>query len=231
MTRDDARRIRWEERTRVPFIALAFVYLAAWTVVAIDERRVSVTSLVAIIVLLLVWLTFIVDYIVRLALAGDRVSFVAKSVPDLVAAILPALRPVVQLRFLASVPYFRRRTGSAQRLRVVILMVAFAVVFVYSMSLAVLVAERDADGAVILTLPDALWWACVTLFTVGYGDLYPVTVIGRLWTILLMIGGVGIIGSTSALVVSYLGDRVNPPRDDETAHPAGPERPDAGARS
>ena len=206
--RDDIRRLGWESRTRVPFLVLAFVYLVAWTVVAVDPRILSPLSLAAGLVLILVWLTFIVDYVVRFVLAADRGKFFVTSIPDLVAAVLPALRPVVQLRHLSSIPFFARRTGQAQRARIAIFAIAFAVVFVYSIALSVLVAERGARGAVILTLGDALWWACVTVFTVGYGDLYPVTMLGRMWAVALMIGGVGIIGAASAIFVSYLNERI-----------------------
>jgi len=206
--RDDRRRLAWENRTRIPFLLLAFIYLAGWTVVAVDPRILSPLSIIAGVVLILIWLTFIVDYIVRLRLAADRGRFVITSLPDLLAVLLPSLRPLVQLRHLTGVRFLARRTGEVQRARIALFAVAYAVVFIYSIALAVLVAERTAEGAVILTLGDALWWACVTIFTVGYGDLYPVTAVGRMWAVILMIGGVGIIGAASAIFVSYLNDRI-----------------------
>lgn len=195
----------------MPFLILAFAYLIAWTIVAVDGRHLSILSIICGILLLGIWLTFIVDYIVRLRLAAHRGSFVLGSLPDLIAALLPALRPVVQLRYLSSIPFFRARTGAAQRLRIAIFAVAFTVIFLYSIALAVFVAERFARGAVITTFGDAIWWACVTMFTVGYGDYYPVTPIGRLWAVVLMLGGVAIIGVASAIVVSYLNERIRQP--------------------
>ena len=228
--RDDARRLAWEDRTRGPFLVLAFVYLAAWTVVAIDERL-SPLSIASAIVLVTIWMVFVVDYLVRLALAANRGRFFVSSIPDLLAAILPQLRPVVQLRHLSSVPFFSRRNGAAQRARIGVFAASFAVVFVYSIALSVLVAERGAPGAVIVNLGDALWWACVTIFTVGYGDLYPVTPAGRMWAVTLMIGGVAIIGATSAIVVSYLAERIrhapetDAPAGDDAAAPRGGRSP------
>ncbi|WP_237358201.1 potassium channel family protein [Rathayibacter tritici] len=57
-------------------------------------------------------------------------------------------------------------------------------------SLAVLDAERDTPGALITTFDQALWWAFVTITTVGYGDLYPVTGTGRFIAAGIMLGGI-----------------------------------------
>lgn len=207
MTRDDARRLGWERRTRGPFLLLALAYLVAWTVLAIEPTS-AAASAIAFIVMVLIWLTFALDFLVRLALAERRGDFVLGNLPDLLAVLLPVLRPVVQLRHLNTTRMFGRRTGAAQRFRFGLIAAVFAVTYVYSIALAVLMAERGADGAVILTLGNALWWACVTLFTVGYGDFAPVTVMGRIWAVALMVGGVAIIGMTSAIVVSYLNDHI-----------------------
>jgi len=209
--RDDSRRLRWERRTQGPFLILAFLYLVSWTVVAVDSRQLSPLSIAFAVLLVLIWLTFLVDYVVRLLLAADRGRFFVTNVPDLVAAVLPQLRPVVQLRHVRTVPFLARHTGAAQRARIAVFAIAFSVVFVYSIALTVLVAERFAPGAVITNLGDAVWWACVTMFTVGYGDLYPVTTGGRIWAVVLMMGGVAIIGTSSAIVVSYLNERIRQP--------------------
>ena len=57
-------------------------------------------------------------------------------------------------------------------------------------SLAILDAERGKPGANIETFGEAVWWAFVTITTVGYGDFYPVTAHGRFVAVLLMAGGV-----------------------------------------
>ena len=69
------------------------------------------------------------------------------------------------------------------------------------MALAVYAVERDAPGSRMNTFGDAIWWACVTLFTVGYGDIFPVTTPGRVYAVLVMLGGIAIIGVASAIVV------------------------------
>ena len=58
----------------------------------------------------------------------------------------------------------------------------------------ILDTERHDPNANIKTASDALWWAYVTVTTVGYGDKYPVTTAGRFVGVLLMTIGVGLFG-------------------------------------
>ncbi|MGB8161953.1 MAG: potassium channel family protein, partial [Nitrososphaeraceae archaeon] len=77
------------------------------------------------------------------------------------------------------------------RMSVVILATAaFSIIFVGGFG--VYLAEHGHPGANITQFGDAVWWAVVTLATVGYGDYYPVTAVGRIIAIFMMISGVGI---------------------------------------
>ena len=84
----------------------------------------------------------------------------------------------------------------------------------------------------ITTGGDALWWAFVTITTVGYGDYYPVTELGRITGIFVMFSGVGIIGALASILASVL-----VPAPDDTSEPApaataaGPAAAQAGASS
>jgi voltage-gated potassium channel Kch len=66
----------------------------------------------------------------------------------------------------------------------------------------VLLFEENAKGSNIHNYPDALWWAVVTVTTVGYGDRYPVTGGGRTVAVILMLLGIGLIGVLTATVAS-----------------------------
>lgn len=61
-------------------------------------------------------------------------------------------------------------------------------------------AQPDAFGSVI----ESGWWAVVTLTTVGYGDVYPITVGGRIFTVFILLIGVGIVTIPAGLVASAL---------------------------
>ena len=83
-----------------------------------------------------------------------------------------------------------------------------------SSSLAVLQFESRSPDANITTGGDALWWSAVTITTVGYGDFYPVTTLGRLAGVLVMLAGVGIIGALASILASLLVSPAPPGRGD-----------------
>src|SRR3546814_7980382 len=91
-------------------------------------------------------------------------------------------------------------------LRVVNYTVGATVRIVFIVSLAVFDAEHGIGD--IATYPDAVWWAFVTITTVGYCDFYPVTLIGRITAVGLMVGGLALIGVVTATLASWIVERV-----------------------
>ncbi len=71
-------------------------------------------------------------------------------------------------------------------------------------SVLILQFESRSPDANITTGGDALWWAIVTITTVGYGDFYPVTTLGREVGVVVMFAGVGIIGALASILASIL---------------------------
>ena len=86
---------------------------------------------------------------------------------------------------------------------VVITVISAMVVLILS-SVFVLQFEGKSADANIQTGGDALWWAIVTITTVGYGDFYPVTLGGRITAFFVMLAGVGIIGALASILASIL---------------------------
>jgi len=81
-------------------------------------------------------------------------------------------------------------------------------------SILVLQEESGAPDANITSGGDAVWWGIVTITTVGYGDFYPVTTLGRITGIFVMFAGIGIIGALASILASLL---VSPSTPDEPA--------------
>jgi voltage-gated potassium channel len=91
-------------------------------------------------------------------------------------------------------------------------------------SLLVLWAERGAEGANILTADDAVWYSLVTMSTVGYGDRFPVTDLGRLFGALTIVVGVGVFGTLTGFLANAF---LSPGGGDESVD----WEPDASAAS
>jgi len=107
-----------------------------------------------------------------------------------------------------------------------ITVLAAFVVLVVS-SVIVLQFESHSPDANITSGGGALWWAVVTITTVGYGDKFPVTAGGRITGLFVMFMGVGIIGSLASILASVLvptapGDPAGGPADDDGEPTAGP---------
>lgn len=64
--------------------------------------------------------------------------------------------------------------------------------------------EHAAQPEVFTTLFDCMWWAAATLTTVGYGDIYPVTVGGKLFTFLVLMLGLGMIAVPTGIIATAL---------------------------
>ena len=193
----------WEHVTEWPLIVAAVLFLTAYAWEVIADLQGSARRLPEA-VMNVVWVLFAVDYGARLALASDRRHWFTHHLLDLAMVALPMLRPLRLVRLLALVGVLQRSAGTALRGRITAYTAGSVALLSLVASLAVLDAERGAPGASITSFPDALWWSLVTITTVGYGDLAPVTTVGRATAILLMIGGVALIGVVTATLASWI---------------------------
>ena len=89
-----------------------------------------------------------------------------------------------------------QESGPLLSVLVIFLMVLFLA------SVAVHFLERDVQPATFGSVPATMWWAVVTLTTVGYGDVVPVTVFGRLTAALVMICGLGVFGLWTGILAT-----------------------------
>ena len=201
--------IKWEKFTTLPFIFLSFIFLLGYSVLILnDEVFTQGIDKYILLTLGVIWIMFIIDYFVRLTLSTNKRIFFKRNVIDLISMAIPFTRPFLLLMYLSRLRWFRGRQGSSVRARLVAYAASFALMYIYVLSLAVYAAERNAAGATILNYGDSVWWAIETITTVGYGDMIPVTIAGRVYASLLMLGGVVIVGATTATVISYLSEKV-----------------------
>jgi voltage-gated potassium channel len=165
---------------------------------------------------------FTIEYILRIAVAERPLRYIFSffGIVDLLA-VLPfyltlggdyrAIRAVrlIRLFWLFKIA---RYTKAFDNIRAAIYLVrreliAFAtaaVMVIYVCGVGIYIFEHDAQPDVYRTIFDGLWWAVVTLTTVGYGDVYPITAGGRLFTGAILFVGLGIIAIPTGLVSSAL---------------------------
>lgn len=193
----------WERRSEWPLTAIALAFLAvyAWEVITGLRGAARAGTELAMDVM---WAVFIADYLVRLALAPQRGRWFVRHLFDLAVVALPVLRPLRLVRLIALIGVLHRGAGMALRGRITAYTAGGVTLLVLVSSLAVLDAERGAPGTPIRTYGEAVWWALATIMTVGYGDLAPVTAVGRWAAVLLMIGGVALAGVVTATLASWI---------------------------
>lgn len=211
----------WVRLTAWPFLVLSAVFLVAYSIHCLDPSLLPRGHEIIAVILITIWAVFVIDYVVRLLLASDRRAFVRKNIPDLLAALLPVFRPFRLLRELRHIKVFKGTSGRAIRARLTAYSASFVALWVYTIAISEVYVERGAPGATIVSLGDALYWAVVTMATVGYGDMVPVTTAGRVLAVMLMISGVAIVGITTATIVSYLNDAVRKHVGPDDADPDG----------
>jgi len=95
-----------------------------------------------------------------------------------------------------------------------------ALIVIYLAGVGIYHFEHTAQPEAFGSIPESLWWAVVSLTTVGYGDVYPITGGGRLFTAVILFLGLGIVAVPTGLIASALAAQ----RDhDRTVHrPPGP---------
>lgn len=196
---------RWERNSEIPLLLLAVAFLVAYAWPVLDTRMGHDLETFLQIVSWTVWVAFAADFAARIWLAaGDRKGYAVRHWYDAALIVLPMLRPLRVLRVLAFARVLNRSVAGNLVGQVTTYVVGVAVASVGLGSIAVLSAEQEAPGANITGFGDALWWACETVTTVGYGDRFPVTPQGRVIAVALMVVGISMVGAVTASVAAWM---------------------------
>lgn len=193
--------VNWERKSALPLAVLAMAFLALWAVQVLAPLTPGEWDVVEG-TILFIWVAFIADFLVRLYYHQDRKGFLRTNVIEIIALVVPALRFLRMLRVLMAVGMLTRVVQSLQA-RVNLYIAIVLPMLVFAGALGVFEAERDVAKSNLHNFPDAVWWAWETVFTVGYGDHFPVTAEGRFIAVILMLGGVAMISVVTANLASY----------------------------
>lgn len=201
--------LRWQRWTVWPMFILSVVFVALQLSLLFYSKSMRPWEYaLAGLSFLILWFGFILDFLIRLFAQPNRKKYLKERWFELVVLFIPLLRPALPLYYLWRTPYFNRGTAEVLRQRYMITVASIAVLFLYLVSTAVYLVEHSAPGANIKTWGDAMWWGIVTITTVGYGDVYPVTFSGRMLGSVMMVVGLLLIGVVSGSFVSYLAQKV-----------------------
>lgn len=200
-------------------MAASLVYLVAYSWRVIGGLTGPAHTAMTLIILA-TWAVFIVDYVVRLSLARNRMVWFRSHLGTLAIALIPVFRLVLLLQVLTHVPGMRPSAGTRLRTQIMVYGIGAGVLLIYISSLAVLEVERLAPDGNIENFFEAVWWSCVTITTTGYGDFYPVTAPGRLIGIGVMFSGVALAGIITAALASWVLERATSRGSNDDAEPA-----------
>ena len=208
---------RWERITEWPLIVAALIFLAVYAIPIIDPTVPRAVGIACYWLGWLTWLVFVMDYLIRLFLAENRRHYLIRHWIDLLIVALPLLRPLRLLRLVPLISVLNRRASSLLRGQVAIYVAVGSSLVGFVAALAVLSAERGRANSNIENIGDAVWWAAETMTTVGYGDKYPVTALGRIIAVGLMVCGIALLGTVTATLASWLVEHVSQAEMSENA--------------
>jgi len=167
-------------------------------------------------------IAFTVEYLLRIWASPRPLRFVLSfwGIIDLLAVLpfylgttldLRSLRVFRLLRLLRTLKLLRYGQTLLKLHRAFVLIRSEITLFViassmllYIVSVGIYYCEREAQPELFGSMGGCLWWAIVTLTTVGYGDAYPITAGGRIFTSFVLVMGLGIVAVPSGMVASAL---------------------------
>ena len=167
-------------------------------------------------------IVFTIEYVLRIYVADKKLKFIFSffGIIDLLAILpfylsfgidlrsLRALRFVRLFRLFKLVRYNKALKHFAKAIRIakeeIMLFLFITLILIYLSAVGIYYFEHDAQPEHFSSIFDSLWWAIITLTTVGYGDVYPITIGGRVFTFFILMIGLGIVAIPTGILSSAL---------------------------
>lgn len=209
---------RWFDNIIQTLIILSLISFSVGT---IPDNSIETTSILNIIETICVCL-FLVEYLLRLYVSSKPLKYIFSfyGIIDLIAILPYFLSLSIDLRSIRLFRVFRafrafkmvRYNEALKRLRVafglikeeLMIFLIAACILIYISAVGIYFFENEAQPEIFKSVIDSLWWSVVTLTTVGYGDMYPITIGGKMFTFGILIVGIGIISIPAGLISSGL---------------------------
>ena len=199
-------------------ILLSIVTFSVETIPDLTPRTIKVLHLVELICVTI----FTIEYILRIYVADSKPRFIFSffGLIDLLAILpfylsfgvdlrsLRALRFIRLFRILKLARYNRAIKEFTSAVKVakeqIFLFMFITFILIYLSAVGIYYFENEAQPEHFSSIFDSLWWAIITLTTVGYGDVYPITVGGRVFTFCILLIGLGIVAIPTGIISSAL---------------------------
>ena len=202
---------------------LIFLSMVSFSVATLPELSQQTIQLLTYVEILIV-VIFSVEYAARLYFAVGKIQFVFSffGIIDLLsfAPLYFFLITGVDTRSLQVLRLFRlmrlfklfRYSKAIERLKIaknhckdeMILFTAVAFILLFISAVGIYHFEKEAQPEVFRSVFDGLWWGVITLTTVGYGDIVPITAGGRAFALVIVMVGLGIVAVPTGLIASGL---------------------------
>tara|TARA_B110000008_G_C16755853_1_gene478593 strand:+ start:56 stop:760 length:705 start_codon:yes stop_codon:yes gene_type:complete len=165
---------------------------------------------------------FLAEYVLRVFVSKKPLNYIFSfyGIIDFLAIAPYFISSFVDLRFLRAFRIFRifrvlklvrynkairRVTIAAKEVKEeVALFLIATLILIFIVSAGIYFFENEAQPDKFQSVFHSMWWTIVTLTTVGYGDVYPITVGGKIFTFFILILGLGIVTIPAGLVASAL---------------------------
>lgn len=218
---DDASPNKWSRIVSLSIQFLIVVSLIAFSIETLPDLTAKTRNWLQIIEICCV-VIFTIEYLLRIFVANRKLKFIFSffGIVDLLA-ILPFylsfgvdLRSLRTLRFVRLFRVFklvrynraiRHFTNAIKTAKEEIFLFLFiTIILIYLSAVGIYYFENEAQPNHFSSIFSSLWWAIVTLTTVGYGDIYPITVGGRVFTFFILLIGLGIVAIPTGIISSAL---------------------------
>jgi len=201
--------------------ALILVSVITFSMDTIPNLKPETKALLAVIEVFSV-VVFTIEYVLRIYVADRKFRFIFSffGLIDLLA-ILPFylsfgvdLRSLRALRFLRlfivlklvrynkAMNHFIKAMSTAREQ--ILLFIFITIILIYFAAVGIYYFENEVQPDKFSSIFDSLWWAIITLTTVGYGDVFPITVGGKVFTFIILMLGLGIVAVPTGIISSAL---------------------------
>lgn len=200
---------------------LIFLSLIAFTIETLPDNSADTIKLLNTFEIVCV-IIFTIEYILRIYVSEKTFKYIFSfyGIIDFLAIFPFYLRSIYDFRALRVFRIFRifralkliRYNKALNRFHIaakivkeeIILFLIVTSIFIFLASAGIYFFENKAQPEIFTSILHSGWWAIVTLTTVGYGDVFPITVGGKIFTFFMLLIGVGIVTIPAGLVASAL---------------------------